>query len=185
MEWLRPITEKLNANILIAAVALTSLGWWYFSKYDLLLAIGCCCGLYLIILFLYNLIQSYKAKKDADKRKMDALEKIAEEDRQKNLRIDVWFASLNEQYKDNLLKMMTWNSLPNAINVRIYSPDKERLFFYQEEFTIDMGGYEDPIRLVYPIENYSSNSYCAYFIHPHLIKLLIDYSANNKRTLKP
>lgn len=185
MEWLKPITEKLNANILIAAVALTSLGWWYFSRYDLLLAIGCCCGLYLIILSFYNLIQSYNAKKRIEKREIEALKEITEEERQKNLRIDVWFASLNEHYKENLLKLMTWNSLPNAINVKIYSPDKERLFFYQDEFTIDMGVYEDPIRLVYPIENNSSNSYCAYFMHPYLIKILIDYGANNKISLKP
>ena len=49
-----------------------------------------------------------------------------------------------------------------------------------EEFIIDMGVYEQPIRLLYQIENLSSNSYKTYYIHPHLIKLLTDYKANNR-----
>ena len=180
MEWLKPITEKLNANIFIAAVALTALGWWYLSKYDFLLAIGCCCSIYLIILFFYNIVHAYIVKKRADKREMENLHDMLEEDRQKNLRIDVWFASLHQQHIDNLYKLLTWKSLPNAINVKIYSPDKERLYFNPDEFTIDMGVYEQPIRLLYPIENNSSNSYITYFIHPYLSKLLIDNRANNK-----
>ncbi len=178
MEWLKPITEKLNANILVAAVALTALGWWYFSKYEILLALGCCCAIYLVILFFYTIVHAYNVKKRADKREIEALEEMAQEDRQKNLRIDVWFASLHKQHIDNLLKLLTWNSPPNAINVKIYSPDKELLCFSPEEYTIDLGAFEQPIRLLYPIENCSSNSYRTYFIHPHLIKLLIDYKAN-------
>lgn len=180
MEWLKPITEKLNANIFITAIALTSIGWWYFSRYDFLIALGTCCAIYLIILFFYTIIKFYIDKKKAEEREAKSLEAMVEEDKIKNLRIDVWFAALHKQHIDNLLKLMTWNTLPNAVNIKIFSPDKEWLSFNDEEFIIDMGVYEQPIRLLYQIENLSSNSYKTYYIHPHLIKLLTDYKANNR-----
>ena len=77
MEWLKPITEKLNANILVAAVALTALGWWYFSKYEILLALGCCCAIYLVILFFYTIVHAYNVKKRADKREIEAFEELS------------------------------------------------------------------------------------------------------------
>lgn len=184
MEWLKPITEKLNANIFILAISITTLLWWYFSQLDILLVIGGCCAIYLIILFIYNCFLLFRDKRYRHKQESEAIEKMLEEERQENQRIGIWFAALPQFQIDKLLKLLTWRCAPNAINVRVYSPDKEILGFNDDEFMIDMGLGQEPIRLLGEIGNNCSGANKSYYIHPHLMKLLIEYkhSSNNQNS---
>ena len=179
MDWLKPIIEKININILIFAVAITTLGWWHFSKYEILIAISSCCSIYLAILLFYRSFQWLKANAIRRKREEELInDKIKEEQRIQQY-IEIWFAGLPQFKINKLLQLLTWRAIPSATNVRIHTPDKELLLFNDYEFKIEMGCYNDPIILLCKIENNCSCSSLTYFLHPYLIKLLEDYQTNH------
>lgn len=177
MEWLKPITEKLNANVFIIAMCLTMLLCWFYFRWYTSFAISIFCAIYLIILFFYKCIQYCITKAIANKRAAEALNIMREEDKLIRLRIEIWFKALPKFQIDRLLLLISWESPDNASYIKIYSSDKERISFNSREFTIYRDVCEEPIPLVYQINSDCKTSYPSYYIHPYLLKLLVDYKA--------
>lgn len=179
MDWLKPIFERINLNILIVAVAITTFGWWYFSKFEILIAISSCCSIYLIILLFYRSFQLIKANAINRRQEKELSNEKLKEGKRIEQHIEVWFEQLSQDTINELLQLLTWRAIPSATNVRIHTPDKERLLFNDYEFIIEIGYNKDPIILLSKIKNNCSCSSIAYILHPYLIKLLEDYQTNH------
>lgn len=178
MEWLKPITEKLNANVFIFAMCLTMLlCWFHFGGYTFFV-ISISCAFYLIILFFYKCIQYCITKAIANKRAAEALNIMREEDELIRLCIEIWFKALPKLQIDRLLQLISWESPSNASNIKICTPDKEYISFNSREFTIERDVCEGPIPLVYQIKSNCKSSYPSYYIHPYLLELLVGYKAD-------
>lgn len=181
MEWLKPIIERLSVNSLIAAIGITSLGCWFFYKTPLLIAIFFCCALYLFFYFIAFCYDTYKRNTARDRAEKERLERILDEDSAIRKRIDIWFASISVDHKEKLLQLLKWESSPTAVNIKICPSIDKYIHLIPQNYTIDMGLHRDPIRLIYPIENKTPGSNTTYFIHPHLIRLLMDSTTTNNR----
>lgn len=177
MKIIEKLTDKINVNFLISAVSITAFGWWYYSKQDILLVLSCCLAIYLFFVFVnhcYKLINEYMC---ARKRKEELNQKQFEEEKYIQQLIDIRFAQLRKYQIDNLLKLLTWDSVPSANNVKVHSPDKELVSFNSSDFSIPTGLHREPLVILAEANNSYNDLKLTYCIHPYLLKLLEDYKS--------
>ena len=172
MSWLKPIFEKLQVNAFIAAICITSFICWLSIKNFLFLALSICCAIYLFILFIIFCVNNYNYNIEIDRRNKEKEEEAHKEHDKFNLQLNIWFATLPQFTKENLIKLLEWESLPSFPYIKMMRPSDKYLFFNTYEFKLEQDFGKEPIVLLGHYQNPTPYSRPAYVIHPELFEIL-------------
>lgn len=178
MDWIKPLLEKININGLFLAACLAAFIVWLNLKDTYLLLIWLCLAIYLFILLVCHLYSNYKANVRAERYKEIQQNDILYQDSAENRRVDIWFFAANTFIKDSLVQLLKLPSMPNAVNIKIQDLHNGlSVPSNVSHLDIPTDNPFKSIPLVTEIDNGLSDP--AFFIHPHLYELIVQYASDS------
>ena len=178
MEWLKPITEKLNVNALILALGITCFGWWFFPYIPIILIIGIIVFIYLLIIRVITFVR-YMTDKSKIKhfKEQEEREEIVVK-KEENLHIDIWFSSLSQERKRNICSILEWEKVSGKDNLRLQNR-RNGMILYPMDCSIERGLFGEPVHLIYPVSGTENSETPVLFIHPYLYELIYNFNLRN------
>lgn len=171
MSWQEAFLKKVHFNALLASVGVVGGIFWLSDKNG----VGGITALIIVVYFFFLLVvhfyNNYKHNVFVERQEEENKRYIEQQNEIERQKIEIWFASTNSIFRNELKKLLTFEMVGNDPLVRKCDREKRQSFYYNP-IHFELPG-SDPFRPQYSVNLINTNNGNeVYYINPYLYQLL-------------